>query len=101
MSVPYLQFSKIGKVMRHIAILTDDKVPGDSQYKFRDRAKALVDRWHGVLNAGKSGAGEKEANGDVAGEEKAKGEEEKVTERTKNLDLNAGFGANGNGGFSF
>jgi hypothetical protein len=85
--------------MRHIAVLTDDKVPGDSQYKFRDRSKALVDKWHGVLNAGKPGAGEKEANGDVAGqgkEDKAKGEE-KVMEGTKNLDLNAG--ANGNGGF--
>jgi hypothetical protein len=54
-----------------------------------------------VLNAGKPGAWEKEANGDVAGqgkEDKAKGEEEKVMEGTKNLDLNAG--ANGNGGFS-
>jgi hypothetical protein len=28
MSVPYLQFSKIGKVMQHIAVLKDDKVPG-------------------------------------------------------------------------
>jgi hypothetical protein len=102
MSVPYLQFSKIGKVMRHIAILPDDKVPSDEKYRFRERAKALVDKWHDVLNAGKSGAaGEKEANGDVGPEEKPKEEAEKVTEGTKNLDLNASPDANGDGRFPF
>lgn len=47
----YSQFSKIGKVMRHITALSDDKVPLDSQYKFRDRAKVLVERWQHIINA--------------------------------------------------
>ena len=53
-NIQYLQFSKIGKVMRHITVLTDDKVPRDDEFKFRERAKALVDQWHQVLNANKS-----------------------------------------------
>jgi hypothetical protein len=96
MSVPYLQFSKIGKVMRHIAVLPDDKVPGDAKFRFRDRAKSLVDKWHAVLNAGKPGSGEGEkegaanTNGDSGAVQEVKEETEKVTEGTKNLDLNAG-----------
>lgn len=62
------QFSKIGKVMRHIHALSDDKMPpgGDSKYKFRERAKTLVDRWHQVLNSGKD---DSTKNGHVAKEE--------------------------------
>ncbi|KAJ3533773.1 hypothetical protein NMY22_g7199 [Coprinellus aureogranulatus] len=48
-----LQYSKIGKVMRHIAALAPSKVPRDAEFKFRERAKALVERWQGVLNAAK------------------------------------------------
>ncbi|OCH89065.1 hypothetical protein OBBRIDRAFT_779052 [Obba rivulosa] len=54
MNIQYLQFSKIGKVMRHIYALTPEKVPLDDEYKFRDRAKALVDKWQGILNAHKA-----------------------------------------------
>ncbi|KAF8828450.1 hypothetical protein HHX47_DHR3000041 [Lentinula edodes] len=50
-NIAYLSFSKIGKVMRHITALSDDKVPLDSQYKFRDRAKVLVERWQHIINA--------------------------------------------------
>lgn len=52
-NIQYLQFSKIGKVMRHIAVLPDDKVPRDEEFRFRDRAKALVEQWHQILNANK------------------------------------------------
>lgn len=38
-----IQYSKIGKVMRHLH--RAEKVPGDEQYHFRARAKALVDKW--------------------------------------------------------
>ncbi|KIY73024.1 hypothetical protein CYLTODRAFT_337816, partial [Cylindrobasidium torrendii FP15055 ss-10] len=43
-------YSKIGKVMRHIAALTEDKLPTaiDEQYKFRQRSRVLVDRWQAV-----------------------------------------------------
>jgi hypothetical protein len=39
--------------MRHIAALTPDKVPRDEEFKFRARAKALVDKWHAILGANK------------------------------------------------
>lgn len=35
--------------MRHIHALSDDKVPRDDEFKFRERAKVLVDKWHDVL----------------------------------------------------
>ncbi|KAJ7873425.1 hypothetical protein B0H13DRAFT_1723510 [Mycena leptocephala] len=50
MTVEHLMFTKIGKVMRHIHLLKPAQVPRDDEFKFRDRAKALVDKWHG-LNA--------------------------------------------------
>lgn len=50
------QFSKIGKVMRHVHALADDKVPRDEEFKFRDRAKALVEKWHEILSASKAPA---------------------------------------------
>ncbi|KAH9859001.1 hypothetical protein C2E23DRAFT_717222 [Lenzites betulinus] len=49
MTIEYLTFSKIGKVMRHIHALGTDKVPRDEEFKFRDRAKVLVDKWHDIL----------------------------------------------------
>ncbi|CDO75693.1 hypothetical protein BN946_scf184585.g6 [Trametes cinnabarina] len=51
MTIEYLTFSKIGKVMRHIYALADEKVPRDDEFKFRERAKVLVDKWHDVLKA--------------------------------------------------
>ncbi|KAI9061701.1 hypothetical protein FKP32DRAFT_1594220 [Trametes sanguinea] len=51
MTIEYLTFSKIGKVMRHIYALSEDKVPRDDEFKFRERAKVLVDKWHDVLKA--------------------------------------------------
>ncbi|KAJ7849670.1 hypothetical protein B0H14DRAFT_2356066 [Mycena olivaceomarginata] len=51
MNIGYLTFFKIGKVMRHIHLLEPGKVPRDEEFKFRNRAKALVDRWHGILNS--------------------------------------------------
>ncbi|KAF8840708.1 hypothetical protein BDN67DRAFT_607663 [Paxillus ammoniavirescens] len=51
--INFLSFSKIGKVMRHIAALSPEKVPRDDEFKFRVRAKALVDKWHAILGANK------------------------------------------------
>lgn len=42
--------------MRHIHALTPDKVPRDDEFHFKDRAKALVDKWHDILNANKTPA---------------------------------------------
>ncbi|KAJ6580360.1 hypothetical protein DFH09DRAFT_1145840 [Mycena vulgaris] len=54
MNIDYLTFSKIGKVMRHIHLLEESKVPRDDEFNFRERAKALVDKWHEILNANKA-----------------------------------------------
>ena len=37
--------------MRHIHVLSDEKVPRDAEFKFRERAKVLVDKWHDILKA--------------------------------------------------
>ncbi|KAJ6607136.1 hypothetical protein B0H10DRAFT_2073218 [Mycena sp. CBHHK59/15] len=42
MNVDYLTFSKIGKVMYRIHLLAPHQVPRDDEFKFRERAKALV-----------------------------------------------------------
>ena len=39
--------------MRHIAVLTPEDVPRDGDFHFRDRAKALVEKWRQILNANK------------------------------------------------
>jgi len=60
-----LQYSKIGKVMRHIHMQQPDKIPRDDEFQFRSRAKALVDKWHVIVSANKeAGPG---ANGTPAG----------------------------------
>lgn len=45
--------------MRHIAALADDKVPRDSEFQFKDRAQALVNKWHNTIQSDK-------ANGDTS-----------------------------------
>lgn len=40
--------------MRHIAVLSDVKVPRDTEYNFRERAEQLVKKWQQILNANKS-----------------------------------------------
>ncbi|KAF8955661.1 hypothetical protein BDZ97DRAFT_1764643, partial [Flammula alnicola] len=95
MSIEQLQFSKIGKVMRHIAALPEEKIPPrDEEFKFRARAKGLVDKWHQILNANKPANGSPSAS--AAGQTNGKSEktaeqskdEDEVTQGTKTLDLN-------------
>ncbi|KAF8149342.1 hypothetical protein B0H34DRAFT_785371 [Crassisporium funariophilum] len=97
MTIEQLQYSKIGKVMRHIAALGDTKIPRDDEFKFRARAKDLVDKWHQILNANKPGNGSPTTS--VAGGTQTNGKDKKdkegddeVLKGTKNLDLN-GAGA--------
>ncbi|KAG8690583.1 hypothetical protein FRC08_010483 [Ceratobasidium sp. 394] len=47
MTVEYLSYSKIGKVMRKIIQLTN--IPSDEQYHFRQRAQALVTKWQQLI----------------------------------------------------
>jgi len=37
--------------MRHIAQKDNSEIPRDDEFKFRDRAQALVNKWHQILNA--------------------------------------------------
>ncbi|KAJ6580390.1 hypothetical protein DFH09DRAFT_1145909 [Mycena vulgaris] len=55
MTIGYLIFSKIGKVMRHIQLLDEKKVPRDDEFDFRLRAKVLLDQWHQLLTARREG----------------------------------------------
>jgi hypothetical protein len=51
--------------MRHIHLQPSDKIPRDDEFHFRIRAKALVDKWHVIVNTSKdAGPG---ANGTPAG----------------------------------
>lgn len=54
--------------MRHIAALPQEKVPRDDEFKFRVRAKAMVDKWHAILGANKAteNGGEAAPNGTSA-----------------------------------
>jgi len=47
LTIDYLQFSKIGKVMRRIATL--DEIPRDAEFHFKDRAQQLVLRWQQII----------------------------------------------------
>ncbi len=40
--------------MRHIAALADEKVPRDSEFQFKDRAQALVNKWHNTIQFDKT-----------------------------------------------
>lgn len=42
--------------MRHIHALAPEKAPRDNEFNFRERAKALVEKWHEILSASKTPA---------------------------------------------
>ncbi len=65
--------------MRHIHVLTDDKVPRDDEFKFRERAKVLVDKWHDILKAN----GASDAKPATNGSRKAADTEDAVTANGK------------------
>ncbi|KAF8585892.1 hypothetical protein K439DRAFT_1229109, partial [Ramaria rubella] len=47
-----VQFSKLGKVMRHIAQLDQAKfpIPKEDQYNIRKRADVLLERWQVLIS---------------------------------------------------
>ena len=69
--------------MRHIAALSHERVPRDDEFKFRERAKVLVDKWHQILGSNKPNGTENAANGDGGADP-----HEAVTEGTAAIDLN-------------
>ena len=70
MTIVHLSQSKIGKVMRHIQ--NKENIPRDEEFKFRDRARALVEKWQQQIPASKTNGTTKE---DSAKDADAKGED--------------------------
>jgi hypothetical protein len=48
MSVLYLEFSKIGKVMAHVAAIPSEVILRE-EFQFRARAKVMASRWHRIM----------------------------------------------------
>ena len=65
MTIVHLSQSKIGKVMRHIQ--NKENIPRDEEFKFRDRARALVEKWQQQIPASKANGTTKDA--DAKGED--------------------------------
>jgi hypothetical protein len=60
------QYSKIGKVMRHIAKLDDELIPSSDEFHFRERSQKLVDQWGKLAGTSKRSNGEsKDDDGDA------------------------------------
>jgi len=64
--------------MRHIAALTTEKVPRDDEFKFRTRAKSMVDKWHAILGASKGNENAAEGAVNGASAEPGAGAEKKA-----------------------
>ncbi|CAE6404498.1 unnamed protein product [Rhizoctonia solani] len=60
MTVEYLSYSKIGKVMRKIIQLPS--IPSDDQYHFRQRAQALVTKWQQLITTSEDGSSSNNTN---------------------------------------
>lgn len=60
--------------MRHIAALTDDKVPRDAEFQFKDRAQALVNKWHTTIQSNNDTKTNGNTSGDLMDVDKPKEE---------------------------
>jgi len=49
LTIEQLQYSKLGKVMRHIASREPNPIPKEEQYHIRKRADALLEKWQGLI----------------------------------------------------
>lgn len=77
--------------MRHIHALAPEWVPGDDEFKFRERANVLVQKWHDIIKASKTSQGDVEAPPPVS---KTNGESDALTSSTSGK--KDGKSANGN-----
>jgi len=78
MTVEQLRASKIGKVMKRIVSLPG-VIPRDDEFKFRERANALVNKWANVLS---NGEGEK---GDTSESKPSNGNAQEEPSQDKNV----------------
>jgi hypothetical protein len=76
--------------MRHVTSKKDDEIPRDEEFKFKERAQSLVNKWSTILNASKGANGSAEeskatANGDAPeADAKANGAEDDAEMTTAN-----------------
>jgi len=64
MALPQLQETKIGKVMRHISMADEEKLPRNAEFNFKSRAAKLVDRWQAIAEKEQKTNGTQQVNGD-------------------------------------
>ena len=79
--------------MRHIAQLESSKIPRDDEFKFKDRAQALVNKWHGMIDKhGTNGTTEAAAINDAMLIDKTDGEAElnKIRDTVPPVDITTG-----------
>lgn len=66
------QETKIGKVMRHISLAEDGKIPRDAEYNFRSRAQTVVEKWQRIAKEHEDAqANGVQTNGTAGGEQTA------------------------------
>lgn len=87
-----MQYSKLGKVMRHISSLDQNILPKDDKYNIRRRADVLLERWQVLIaSSGETGAHASAANGAEKNieQEKPKEKQEEVNlSEVKELPVN-------------
>ncbi|QRW08642.1 PWWP domain protein [Ceratobasidium sp. AG-Ba] len=82
MTVEYLSYSKIGKVMRKIIQLPN--IPSDEQYHFRQRASSLVTKWQQLITTSEGDNGSKAPTSSKAAKPKSKSSQNAGTEGETN-----------------
>ncbi|KAG9009593.1 hypothetical protein FRB94_011856 [Tulasnella sp. JGI-2019a] len=85
LNIEYLQFSKIGKVMRRIAGM--ENIPRDDEFHFKERATTLVATWQSIIQA---------AEADAEGKGNASGAKTAATAKV-NTDVKAAVNGKANG----
>jgi hypothetical protein len=90
------QYSKIGKVMRHIAKLEDNKIPADNEHHFRERSQKLVEQWGKLAGTSKHTNGEsKEDDGEAEAGDLTMMADDAKADTTMDVDAKADADADG------
>lgn len=57
LKITHLRTSKLGKLMKYISAMPPEVIPKDSEYKFRERARALMDKFREIIEQQGGGNG--------------------------------------------
>ncbi|KAJ7470935.1 hypothetical protein FB451DRAFT_1559455 [Mycena latifolia] len=83
MTLDYLTYSKVEKVMRHITRLAPNMLPRDDEFNFRERARLLVDKWYLIIHGRDERGSARETGGESDAESAA------LTQGIARMGLNA------------